>query len=508
MKKDNIKKFIEKSKIPILIIILFILFAYGERLISNSFSIDTEYYINDYIKNFTWWNGLSRWGLVLINKIFQIGPLVIYQSNLFMCLFILLGSILFNYLIYLHIDKKQEENFLKYQFIFPIIFYTTPIFAEQFNFINQNFAVSLGIAMVPFSLILFYYGDKEKNKMKKIILNIIGMSITIVIFGIYQSIILLFVATVAILYLLKCLQEKDNNFRYLLIQIGRFAICALVYLLIGKISGSGNTYLQSGYSDGIAVVLRNIYYVLISSLKCETIYYNISFLLAIVLAFILLIIFIKDKKINIGVILGGIGVLLAPYYIMMVTGVDQLKRTQFNYSFIIGFIIFLFIITIMNYKKFKKIGYIMVVIAIAIAYKQSLTTATLFASDNVRYQHDIEVAEKIMYRLEEKDWYNKNKKYTLVLLGKDSCETTTMYLRGEVIGASFFEFDYQYNYGVSQRANHFLKTLGYYFEEPTSEEFDKAKEYVKEKNIKSMPSSNSIIQLEDNIIVVRLSDEI
>lgn len=508
MKKDNLITFIKKSKIPIFIISFFILLSFGERLFSNAYSIDTEYYIANYIENFNWWNSLGRWGLVLVNKLFLVGPLVIYHSNLLMILFILLGSILFNYLFYLYIDKKQEDTFLKYQYIFPIVFYTNPIFAEQFNFTSQALAVSLGIAMVALALILFHFSMKEKNKTKKILYNIVGIVITTITFGIYQSIILLYIATVAILYLLKCLNEKDNNFKFLLTNMIQFGICAIIYFAIGKLLGSGNSYLQTGYNLGISKALNNIYLVIISTLKCETIYYNIGLPIAFILTAIIFVILVKNRRINIGAILGGIGVVLAPYYLMIITGVDQLKRTQFNYSFIVGFILLFFILIIMNSKRGKKIGYIILILGIIIAYKQSVTTATLFASDHVRFQHDIRVAEKIMNKLEAKDWYDSNKNYKIIFVGKYPVKENLLYQQGEVIGKSYFEFDYPYYYGPSQRANQLLKTLGYEFLEPTKEEFESAKKYLKENDIKSMPSQESIIKWKEDTIVIRLSEKL
>ena len=172
--KQNLINYLKKSKIPIILTIIFLIFAFGERLINNSFSMDTEFYINhwnatlNWSEDFDWWIGLNRWGLVAINKLLSIGPLVIFQSNFLTMCFIGIYSILFMYLFYLYIPKSWQENYLKVQFLFPIIFITNPIFAEQYNFINQNVGVSLGIVFCALSALLLYYGDKEE-KWKKYI---------------------------------------------------------------------------------------------------------------------------------------------------------------------------------------------------------------------------------------------------------------------------------------------------------------------------------------------------
>ena len=506
-KKLNITEYLKNSKIPIMIIIFFLLFAFGERLISDSFSIDTELYINHYLKYFNWWIGLNRWGLVIVNKLLSIGPLVIFQSNLLTVCFIAVYSILFMYLFYLYIPKKWEENYLKVQFILPIIFITNPIFAEQYNFINQNVGISLGITLCAISNILLYFSEKESN-IKKHILNVIAIAIAVFSFGIYQSMIPLYILIVACTYFLECISKNNSCWKYLGKKIIQFAIICLLYLIISKIIGGENSYLQSGWKTEGLACFKYIYYVIVDTLKCNTLFYNISYLIAILMMVGINIYLIIRKKNNIGILLSSIGLLLAPFYIMIITGVDQLKRTQFNYSFVIGFIILICCIIILNYKKFKVIGIFVILLSLAIAYQQSVITGRLFSSDNIRFKSDTILANKIQNQIEKKDWYNSKEKYTLVILGQKPCTAINFYEKGEVIGHSFFEFDYQYIYGPSQRANAFMKTLGYDYKEPTQKEFDKAKEYVVKNKTEEFPSEKSIVKMDKNIIIVRLSKDI
>lgn len=512
MKSSDLKEYLKKSVISIIIIAIILGFTYGERLISTSFSIDTEIHMYDYVGDATWWNSLGRWGLVLINKIFFLEPLIIFHSNFFMFIFIILSSIAYNYLISLYIDKKYKETFLKYQFIFPIIFYTNPIFAEQFNFTNQNFAVSLCMFLIPLLLISFKYIDQEKNKTKRIIFEIINIFLMSIIFGTYQSLILLYIASVALIYFIKCFSENDNNFKWLITNIIRFVISAIIYFVIGKIVGEDNPYLNSGYQDGFMKVIKNIYEVIISMLKCDSIFYNVSFLIALVFFVVIFAILKKEKRINVGTILGELGLVLSPLYIMIITGVDQYKRTQFNYSFVIGLSFIILIILINNYKKLRYIAYSIVILGTMIAYKQGVITATLFSGDNIRFEYDRNYAERIVQKIEEKDWYDKNSEYILLFVGNNSVSSPLIPLKGEVIGSSFFYFDYQYHYGPTQRATIFINELGYTnFKKASNDDieelFKDAKKYVKENDIKSFPSDESIIN-RDNTIIVKLSDEL
>ena len=505
--KNNFEEYIKSSKGAILITIFFLILSFGQRLISDSFSMDTEFYIEHYLKDYTWWLGLDRWGLVLINKILSIGPLVLFQSNFMTIVLIALYSILFSYLFYLYIPKKWRTYYLKIQFILPIIFITNPIFAEQYNFINQNVAVALGICFIALSQIIQKEADNLKNK-SKIILNIISIMISTITFGIYQAMIPLYILIVACTYLLECIKNKNSCWKFLIDRIIKFVIICILYLIICKIIGGENSYLQSGWATEGINCFKYIYYVIVDMLKCNTIFYNISFLIAICIMIIINIYLFVKKKNNIGILLSSIGILMSPFYIMIITGVDQLKRTQFNYSFVIGFILMLGCLYLINTEKLKKIAYLIVILSLSIAYKQANITGKLFHSDNIRFKNDTILATNIQNDIENQEWYDKTQKYTLVILGQQPCKSNSFYEKGEVIGYSFFEFDYKYYYGPSQRANAFMKTLGYDYKEPSKETFDKAKEYIKKEKINIYPSNNSIVKIKDNVIIIRLSEEI
>ena len=122
--KNNLIEFIKKSKYSILIIVLVALFAFGQRLISGSFSIDTELYIEDIgsATRWDWWLSLNRWGLIVLNQVLQMGALPIFASNYLTVVLMVVYSVAFNYLFYTYLSDKYKESFLKYQFIFPILF--------------------------------------------------------------------------------------------------------------------------------------------------------------------------------------------------------------------------------------------------------------------------------------------------------------------------------------------------------------------------------------------------
>ncbi len=509
--KNNLIEFIKKSKYSILIIVLVALFAFGQRLISGSFSIDTELYIEDIgsATRWDWWLSLNRWGLIVLNQVLQMGALPIFASNYLTVVLMVVYSVAFNYLFYTYLSDKYKESFLKYQFIFPILFISNPVFAEHYNFIIQNVGVAIGVLMVPVSQLLIHKALTSEELPKKIGSLIISIGMIAFSFGIYQSIPLLYVVTVVACYLLKVLKEKDNNWKFLGKQIGIFVLGAILYFIICKITAkSGTGYLQSAWlKDSVSQCLLNIWNCIKPVFGCEGIFYNYGYVLAVGVLVVLIGILIKKKSFKIGVILAVLGLIMAPFYIMILTGVDQYKRTQFNYSFVIGFVMMLAIVFLANRNKGKIVKNIMIVLAAIIVYSQSYACANLFYSVDVVFENDKAFGLRLVDKVEEQEWYEAQKDYKLIFIGQHSAANLkNLYQKSEVIGKSFFEFDYENIWGVNDRANALLRILGYEFQKPTAKDFEEAKNYAKETNMEVWPKNGSI-QLVDDKILIRLSEE-
>lgn len=511
-KKHDFTEYLKKSKYSILIIIGVILFAFGERLISQSFSIDTELYINEIgvEGRWNWLISLNRWGLVLLNKIFQMDSLPIFTSNFLSVILIIAYSIGFNYLFYRYTKEEYKEQFLKYQFIFSILFTTNPIFAEQYNFILQNVSIAFTILLIPIILLIIdKAGDTEKSY-KKIILYVFSVGLLILSFGVYQSVILLYIVTVVVCYLLKVFNDNDNNWKYLGTQIGIFLLSAVGYFIIGKILARGNStsYLQMAWlTDTAMQCIKNIVTCVKAVLKCEGIFYNIGYVISLIILAAFFVYLCIKRKVKLGIFIGMCGLIVSPFYIMIITGVDQLKRTQFNYPFVAAIILMYTIIYLAKTDKMKWLKKVFVILVCVIAYTQAYNTSNLFYTVDVTYKSDEAFAYSLMEKVESKEWYNPNEEYTIIFVGKHQRKLKNVYLKSEVIGSSFFEFDYQYIYGVNSRGVAFLNILGYKLNEPTAEEFEEAKKYVENNNMKSWPNEESIQLTDNNKIIVRLSEE-
>ena len=147
---------------------------------------------------------------------------------------------------------------------------------------------------------------------------------------------------------------------------------------------------------------------------------------------------------------------------------------------------------------------IMIAIIMFLGYRQAYATSNLFNTADTVYQNDVSTADKIVSRIEQQEWFDEDKEYTLIFVGYYENEPGKIYIKGELIGDSFFYFGKDDGVGIAGRANMFLDLIGYKFKIPTAQDYLDAKEYIKHEKIKSWPNANSITLMDKDKIIVRL----
>jgi hypothetical protein len=119
-------------------------------------------------------------------------------------------------------------------------------------------------------------------------------------------------------------------------------------------------------------------------------------------------------------------------------------------------------------------------------------------SDYMRYKHDENLAFKIADMVEDlQPPPSQGKRLPVALIGKHSPDIGKNYLRGEVIGYSFFDFS------GNGRALTFMKTLGINFSAPNGQQMQLAS--VAARSMPIYPSSGCV-EMFENVIVVKLSE--
>lgn len=491
--KDEVQKFmifLKEHYVGMLCFLLLLIFVYFVKIFFYSISIDTEVIINDFYGQTSGWVELGRYSLKIIKKIFNLNPFNYHFSNLMSVLFLISAIIILYYIFYRKFYLKKSN--LKF-FVFSSLIATSPILAEQLNFTLQSFEVTL--CFIIFDLGVICILKETTQKKYRIILDIISILCFVICLGCYQSFMVLLIA-IFIIYITMLSKQTKEELIKICIRLMTIVLLSLIgYLCATKIfqyilKVPSSSYLSSQIkwiSNSVFEVLKLLIIDLDEIIFGKSIFYNFSYLLAVILTIYNII---KNKKNKIYCFM-NIFVLLSPFTLMIFMGQSEAYRAQFTLPIVVAFISVLIFNT--ENKVFKNVIYSLLFIVILI---QSNTTFNLFSSDYHRYVEDEHFATEIMSKIND---YKNNQ---LVFVGYRTIKNKQSQLRGETMGYSFFEWDIYSNLGVNSRAIGFMQTLGYDLLKPTIEQYEYAKTEAKKMDV--YPSKNSILY-DNGLIIIRLS---
>lgn len=487
--KLNIKEFIWQYKLSLICTNLFTLLLYGIKLIHYSISIDTEIIINSYSSMMTSWLSIQRFTLVFLKYILHLNPFKYYLANSLMIIFFSISTYFLYYIIYK--NSNDQPNNLKI-LLFTTLVISSPIFAEQFNFTLQCAEVAISLFIFDIGLSL-YFKYINKNNILLLISSILCFTLCL---GTYQTFMTILISLL-IFYLLinyKPNHPNKNIKKYIITSFVVIITSFLLYNLISKIVMHTFKLTSSSYlTNQISWLSKPITYNIIILIKYITkvfLGYGTFYSLSYFLSFIIISNNIQQYKQDKFYILINILCLLSPFLLSILLGTPEATRAQMTLPLLTPLII-----TFLNNLKYKKT---ITTITIIIMISQTITTITLLYNNDINYQKDKKLAENIMKEIEP-----NLENHKLVLVGHTTPKNN--FIKGDSLGASFFNWDTNTPYGTNARAIGFMNTLGYHLEYPTIEEYELAKTIAKEQNLTTYPDKNSIYS-HQNLIIIKLSN--
>jgi hypothetical protein len=226
-------------------------------------------------------------------------------------------------------------------------------------------------------------------------------------------------------------------------------------------------------------------------------------LLPAVILFIIQTLKITQKKIPQGrkllVVLAVIGIPFSILLPAIVGGSMPPVRTLYILPFATAIISYFLIIN----SKHRIIRRIIICLALAVSIYQGETTAQLFYSDYVRYNYDVALAQDLNKMIQSQT--GSDKKLPIALIGKSQASVNFKpnFLRGQVLGQSFFEAFPKSATEASNRGIRFMKTLGMNYSTPSAAQMDEARKAAE--SMSTYPNEGCIKRLPD-VIVIKLSE--
>ncbi len=456
------------------LLIILIICCYFVRIIKSPISIDTEAFIANPKGIIHSWDSISRVSLGVIKGIFNN-----YHINLFVTNFVSF-IILYISVSILCVDilkRLKKYNFYNYC-IFVIGILSSVFMAECYGFTLQILEISICYLFMIISFILL---DKVISHniywYLMVVIPVIGIC-----FGAYQSFILLYITLSCIYYLIG--YDDKMVLKRRILELLKYIVILILGLLFSFLFNQWILALK-GVSANNGYLMEQINY--LYDFKKGIIYLGATVLYStcgryfINLAYPVLICFLVKKLVkhyrehrDLLYVIAFFGLMISPFLLSVVLGNFTFFRSQFSLPIVISFLFVYF-----DFGKIQK-----KVIAAHLFY-QILCIFILFYCDNVRYNKDYQLLEDVVSN------YHDNSK-SIVFIGN----TNYLLLRGEMLGNSIFNWDYDSDALSNNRIYDFSIATDLKYKRPTQEEID----YVKA----NQNSYHNFYQVDRDIIVINV----
>lgn len=504
----TVRTYWKKNHTMAFFLILFTLLCRGTMLLSSSIGIDTEVMLALKDVFYDSWYGIGRFGLVLIKQLTDTMTYNPYFTG--MAVIILLpSSCLLWTAFFKHITGISNRSG---ELLYALTFLASTILTEQLYFKLQAFEICVGFCMLPVILFLLYQAAEKKMETWKRCLSVAAaLIVTVVLFGIYQVMVPLFIfgaASVCWLYVYFGNGKKETEkkrWRMELIHMGVFLAAFLINrVMTACFFSNGDSYLnaQIAWGNGnFADCMRNIIQHVKEVVLGSQIYYAKTYIVyVLILLGMTVYATCHGKKSALGLI-STLLVIAAPFYMTVLCGKAPVIRSQLVYPFVLSFMAYCCFL-----QPGKKKTWIAILLLLGgfTVFLQVRYTAMLNYSDTVRYEQDVQTANRLIARIDALQ--NEDMSYPVVFYGAYPAKLNHSCIRGDVIGYSFFEWDTAEEpagFFSTRRILAFMHALGTNYPQADEEATKEAVSCLTD--MPCWPANGSVV-LQGDMIVVKLGE--
>lgn len=498
----------------------FLLLAYGLKVFNVSISHDTEAIMVAANQLYNSWYSMGRFGLIFLKKVLGTYWFNPYVASFFMFVAMVANSILWSYLLYWIGGEKKK--WMRLSWVFPTFFFTSTIMAEQSGFLLQAYEVNIALLMVGIAILCLFQAFLGMCRWKWIQISI-ALICSIIAFSVYQSLIPLFTAGVAICFLVlydRMTAEMQARvtaqfcFKIVGKLIAFFLIAFILYQVVNKVilnllGMETTSYIKDQIMWGTLPAkqcIKNILLHVRDSFLGKGIFYNSINGIVVTLTLGYSIFRIKRKEhCYILYCLAVIYCLISPFLMSLLMGNAPTARTQLLLPFVMGFFLQYLLVKVREQEK-KQLRYmypVTVILVILVIMNQSILTSRLYYTQYIQYEEDVRVAEKISDQIELLN-LGEIPKEPVVFVGARTAKKNPSCIPGnqlELIGKSFFEVSFGTEHGTWVMHN-FMATLGYSYSFPDGAQIAEAERAAAE--MPTWPTTGSVV-MKNGIIIVKLS---
>ncbi|MHC5247747.1 glucosyltransferase domain-containing protein [Enterococcus sp. LJL90] len=483
--------------------------VYAPKIFNYSFSIDTERMMADPEGTLSWWLALNRYGLVFLKRVLPWGTSIYPVFINVMTYFLLTVTVLLLCYMFWRSSKKISTPIL---FAASLVAITAPSTIEQTNFILQSIEVQLAVIFQLIAILMIQMAFEKKTKTVSAVLLIAALFLSTFSFAIYQSLQVSFVVLAILSVYLKT-NEETTIVDYLKQAIPYIAVLVLSfigYLLINKLVYQMFNIAANGYISFdfyfLQIPFKNYIvetaWLLIRNLFSIHRPFFLGFFSVFGVLFLLAVLFNRkntlQRKISLTITVGVL-FLCVSFLILTLGWVGPIR----SYYPTIYFVLFFLTAAIATELDSLKIKRGLLLFSLVISLFQGFSTFRLGQTTNMIFQQEQTIAESIQTEIANLG-ITDPENYQLVAYGEIDFSGLQI-LKGEIIGASFFEFDTDAPTGNTRRIADFLFAEGF----PIGYSEDSAKYQELAAVAQSMPSypEDGYLQVIDHYVVVNLGEQ-
>ena len=510
-------QFVMHNSKQIIISMLFLLLAFGQKLFSNTFSIDTQGIIQNNDALYKSWFELERFGLVLFKKLTGTYLYNNALASFTMVVFFGISAMVWAYLL------CSASHTMKLQPAFFIIPYVaSPIFAEMLGFLLLGPEISIAAILTAISLMMWANAAASSSAKQRILLVIASIVCATLSFTMYLAMVTFFITGTAILYVLKYSDSKYQNhdknesrvflIGSVIIFVISYALYKLLNALAMKVKGvTTNAYIsdQSRWGkDSPSVILHNIGSHILALYSGEGIFYSVIFSICALCVFVTAIYHVITKKISLFSCLVVLLIVLSPTIMSFVLGGIPSVRTEMTYPLAFSFItMVLFSGIVFNIRRnvqsirVEAVTIVAWILIIAIGWNQALITSRIFYTENIVFTQDVLTAQEIKSRIDELG-LGEHPNEPLVFVGNHVAKCNPDCYSADQLGLtgrSMLEIGFSTEHGTGVKKQFMVDVLGVYYNSATSEQIEQSEELAE--SMPHWPDPGSVAE-KDGIIIV------
>lgn len=497
--------------------------VFGLRVIRGNIFLDSEITVLQPEFMHHVWLGVNRFGMVFTGWLFGMNRLVPYLSNFLMAVVMWACGLLLSFCVYSWSGHSRRYRWFLY--LFPLLFLTAPVWAEQYLFVLQSFEIAFGILLAiaaAFCVEQFVRQGKEGS-----FWLVPGLVFMVWSFGTYQAMFPFYICLVLIAFLTGYLNDRKKGafscgLTHAAVFLAGCAVYAVTAAVVRRAAGTDSSYISEMVrwkTDGVWMCLTYIKGEILRILTGEAPFYQWFYLPAMCL-FVIQSMWMGWKRRKSGAdyfwfLLGGGLLLGCPFFLTVIAGFIQPMRSQMVYPLTSA--LFLAHLTVLPEAEgavaHRKRAYFMngcpallAAVCVLCILRQGVTTVQLFETSWEAYRSDVLTANRIYADL---CWVANRSDMSdclVIFTGKREAGLVGPVVRGELTGLSFFEAEAAAPMGVTGRVSSIFRTLGLRVKILTADQgelYRQAIEYMED--APDWPAQDSIRMMGD-AVVVKLSE--